>query len=338
MAKPTSRTPVVAVLGAGSWGTALAILLAHNGAEVRLWSNLATQAERLQREREHRDFLPGCLFPASLTVSADLAWSLAGCDEILIAVPSHAFTEVITAVDTQLQRSATLSWATKGLQPRSGRLLHEIAAELPHISSSAVISGPSFAREVAHGLPTAITVASESQRHAQRVADYLHSESFRAYTSSDVIGLEIGGAAKNVMAIAAGIADGLGFGANTRAALVTRGLAEIMRLGLALGGKAETMMGLGGLGDLILTCTDDQSRNRRLGLALAKGMSVEAARRQIGQEVEGVPTTKEIHLKAAALGVEMPITEQTYRVLFEDLSPEAAVRALLDRSQKQESV
>jgi glycerol-3-phosphate dehydrogenase (NAD(P)+) len=337
VAQPTNNAPVIAVLGAGSWGTALAILLAHNGAEVRLWSNLAAQAERLQREREHRDFLPGCPFPASLTVGADLAQSLKGSDEILIAVPSHAFTEVITRVDALLERASTLSWATKGLQPESGRLLHEIAAELPHISSAAVISGPSFAREVAQGLPTALTVASASQAHAQRVADYLHSDSFRAYTSSDVIGLEVGGAAKNVMAIAAGIADGLGFGANTRAALVTRGLAEIMRLGLALGGKTETMMGLGGLGDLILTCTDDQSRNRRMGLALAKGLSVDAARQQIGQEVEGVPTTREIHLKAKTLGVDMPITEQTYRVLFENLAPEAAVRALLDRRQKQES-
>ncbi|MFM1892323.1 MAG: glycerol-3-phosphate dehydrogenase, partial [Pseudomonadota bacterium] len=201
----------------------------------------------------------------------------------------------------------------------------------------AVISGPTFAGEVARGLPTAITVASTSPAHAQRLAGYLHGDTFRAYTSDDIIGVQVGGAAKNVMAIAAGIADGLGFGANARAALITRGLAEITRLGLALGAHAETFMGLAGLGDLALTCTDDQSRNRRMGLALARGLSIAEARAEIGQAVEGVATTREVFGLSQRLGVEMPITEQTYRVLYEGLAPEDAVHNLLGRRQKPET-
>jgi len=327
----------IAVLGAGSWGTALAILLSRNGARVKLWSHLQDHADELQRDGENRAFLGGHGFPPGLSSTADLAYALADVDETLIAVPSHAFASVLAETGNLLNSGSTLSWATKGLHPGSGELLHELADRIPNIGSTAVVSGPSFAAEVARGLPTALTVASRSSDHATRLASYLHSENFRAYTSNDVIGLEVGGAAKNVMAIAAGIADGLGFGANTRAALITRGLAEIMRLGLALGGVPETFMGLGGLGDLILTCTDDQSRNRRMGLALARGLSIEQARQEIGQEVEGVPTTREIHQKAQALGVNMPITEQTYRVLYQGLSPRAGVQALLERSQKQET-
>jgi glycerol-3-phosphate dehydrogenase (NAD(P)+) len=199
-----------------------------------------------------------------------------------------------------------------------------------------VISGPTFAAEVGRGLPTAVTVASTDEEHARRLADYLHSDCFRAYTSDDVVGVQVGGAVKNIMAIGAGIADGLGFGANTRAALITRGLAEIMRLGLALGGKEETFMGLAGLGDLSLTCTDNQSRNRRMGLALAEGKSIEEAKQEIGQEVEGVGTAREVHEKARKLGIEMPITEQIYRVLYEELSPKEAVNNLLKRRQKAE--
>ncbi|MCB1904964.1 MAG: NAD(P)-dependent glycerol-3-phosphate dehydrogenase [Gammaproteobacteria bacterium] len=332
------RSPVsIAVLGAGSWGTALAILLSRNGADVKLWSHLQAHAAALQRERQNQAFLPGHEFPLALTATADLASALTSVDEILIAVPSHAFASVLEETGALISPGSTLSWATKGLLPGTGELLHEFVERIENIASTAVISGPSFAAEVARGLPTALTVASRSSEHATRLANYLHSDNFRAYTSSDVIGLEVCGAAKNIMAIAAGIADGLGFGANTRAALITRGLAEIMRLGLALGGVAETFMGLGGLGDLVLTCTDDQSRNRRMGLALARGLSIEQARQEIGQEVEGIPTTQEIRQKAVSLGVEMPITEQTYRVLYQGLSPRAAVHSLLGRSQKRET-
>jgi glycerol-3-phosphate dehydrogenase (NAD(P)+) len=230
-----------------------------------------------------------------------------------------------------------LSWATKGFEPGTRKLLSEIAAETLPGRSLAVVSGPSFAGEVARGLPTAVTVASDSSEHAERLAAMLHTSWFRAYTSSDLIGVQAGGAAKNVLAIAAGIADGLGFGANTRAALITRGLTEIMRLGIRLGGQAETFMGLAGLGDLVLTCTDDQSRNRRMGLALAEGKSVEEARCEIGQEVEGVQTAREVYLLSQQLGVEMPITQQVHAVLYQALSPLQAVHNLLDRSQKAEA-
>ena len=327
----------IAVLGAGSWGTALAILLSRNGAEVKLWSHLRAHADELLRDGENRAFLRGHAFPPRLESTADLGYALEDVDETLVAVPSHAFSDVLEQTGTILKSGSTLSWATKGLLPGTGELLHELVDRIPKIASSAIISGPSFATEVARGLPTALTVASRSSDHSTRLAGYLHSDSFRAYTSNDVIGLEVGGAAKNVMAIAAGIADGLGFGANTRAALITRGLAEITRLGLALGGAPETFMGLGGLGDLVLTCTDDQSRNRRMGLALARGLSIEHARQEIGQEVEGVPTTREIRRKAQLLGVNMPITEQTYRVLYQGISPKEGVQALLGRSRKQEA-
>jgi glycerol-3-phosphate dehydrogenase (NAD(P)+) len=329
----------IAVLGAGSWGTALAILLARNGARVALWGHAARHMADLERERENRDFLPGFAFPASLSPVAELGAALADADEVLVVVPSKAFGEVVARVAGEAGTTLpSLSWATKGFAPGTGRLLHVVAREhLPH-SDLAVLSGPTFAGEVARGLPTAITVASTSTAHADRLAGYLHGETFRAYTTDDIVGVQIGGAAKNVMAIAAGISDGLGFGANARAALITRGLAEIRRLGEALGALPETFMGLAGLGDLALTCTDDQSRNRRLGLALARGQSIAQARAGIGQEVEGVGTAREVRHLSRELEVDMPITEQTFRVLYEGLDPSEAVRRLLDRRQRAETV
>ena len=328
--------PVVAVLGAGSWGTALAVLLARHGASVRLWGHLAAEIERLRADRENRQYLPGVALPSRVEPTTDLAGAVQGVDEVLIVVPSHAFRAVAEVLGGILPPGIPVSWATKGFEPDSGMLLHEVAARVLPGRPLAVLSGPSFAGEVAKGLPTAITVASTDRAHAERVAGYLHGEAFRAYTSDDVVGVEVGGATKNVMAIAAGIADGLGFGANARAALITRGLAEITRLGLALGGRPETFMGLAGLGDLTLTCTDNQSRNRRMGLALARGLGVAEARAEIGQEVEGVATARAVYRKSRDLGVEMPITEQTYRVLYEGLAPLAAVQALLGRRQRPE--
>ena len=328
--------PVIAVLGAGSWGTALAILLSRNGAEVRLWSFDPDQVVQLNRAGENSLYLPGIQFPDGLIPTSDLAAAVNGVEEVLIAVPSHAFRHVLEMTVPFLSVETSLSWATKGLDPQSGRLLHTVVKELLPNCSIAVISGPSFATEVARGLPTAITAAASTPAHTDRLSKYLHSDNFRLYKSSDIIGLEVGGAAKNIMAIAAGIADGLGFGANTRAALITRGLAEIMRLGQALGGRQETFMGLAGMGDLILTCTDDQSRNRQMGLALARGLTTEQAKKLIGQEVEGVATTREIYNKAKELKIEMPITEQTYQVLYMGREPGAAVRALLKRSQRTE--
>ncbi|MCB1801519.1 MAG: NAD(P)-dependent glycerol-3-phosphate dehydrogenase [Gammaproteobacteria bacterium] len=326
----------LAVLGAGSWGTALAIQLARNGARVLLWGHVPEEVAAIARNRENRQFLPGIKLPDSLTPESNLATALHGADQILVVVPSHAFASVCGQIAAIRPGLRTLSWATKGYDPGSGRLLSQVAADVFPDCDLAVISGPTFASEVARGLPTAITVASNDPGHADRVAGYLHGENFRAYTSDDLIGVQVGGASKNVMAIAAGISDGLGFGANARAALITRGLHEITRLGLCLGGRPETFMGLAGLGDLALTCTDNQSRNRRMGLALARGLDIAAARAEIGQEVEGVGTAREVRSIAQRCGVEMPITEQTYRVLYEGLDPSEAVRNLLGREAKSE--
>jgi len=328
----------VAVLGAGSWGTALAILLGHNGHQVRLWGHLPEQIASLARERENKAFLPGVPLPDGVHPQADLGKALEGADEILIAVPSHAFRRVVTRIASLVEVSTGIAWATKGFEPDTQRLLSEVVWELLPHSSLAVVSGPTFAGEVARGLPTAVTVAASPGKYGQHVANLLHAPWFRAYTSDDLVGVQVGGATKNVLAIAAGIADGLGFGANTRAALITRGLTEITRLGLALGGSHETFMGLAGLGDLVLTCTDNQSRNRRMGLALAEGLSVEGAKQRIGQEVEGLHTAREVYRLAQRHQVEMPISEQVYRVLYEGQSPESAVRNLLDRSRKPENL
>jgi glycerol-3-phosphate dehydrogenase (NAD(P)+) len=330
------RPAKIAVLGAGSWGTALAILLARNGLVVALWGHDPAEVDDLVRERENRHYLPGIALPEGLSPVSELEAALLDADEVLVVVPSHAFAAVCSAVARHRPRLSTLTWATKGFDPTGNEPLSAVAGRVFPRCDLAVISGPTFAGEVARGLPTAITVASNNPVHADRVAGYLHGNNFRASTSDDLVGVQVGGASKNVMAIAAGISDGLGFGANARAALITRGLHEITRLGLALGGRPETFMGLAGLGDLALTCTDDQSRNRRMGLALARGLDIGTARQEIGQEVEGVATAREVHHLAARCGVEMPITEQAYRVLYDGLAPHEAVHNLLSREAKPE--
>jgi glycerol-3-phosphate dehydrogenase (NAD(P)+) len=328
----------IAVLGAGSWGSALAILLGRNGHDVRLWGHLPAEIEALQRDRENKAFLPGVPLPDNIRPETELSRAVTGASEILIVVPSHAFHAVCSQLSSLVETRPGIAWATKGFEPGSQRLLSDVAAELLPGLDLAVISGPTFAGEVARGLPTAITVAASSNRYASHIAHLLHASWFRAYTSDDLIGVQVGGASKNVLAIAAGIADGLGFGANTRAALITRGLTEIMRLGIQLGGKPETFMGLAGLGDLVLTCTDNQSRNRRMGLALAEGLTIEQARQRIGQEVEGVHTAQEVYRLSRRHAVEMPISEQVYGVLYQQLDPGSAVRNLLERSQKPEAL
>ena len=331
------RQPV-AVLGAGSWGTALAILLAGHGHPTRLWGRDPAFMASLARERRNPRYLPDNPFPPALEPVADLDAAVAGCPLVLVAVPSHGFREQIRRTAPLLAPRARLAWATKGLEPDSGRLLHQVAREeLGADRPVAVISGPTFAREVAAGLPTAVTVAASDEDCAAAFAALLHGQSFRAYTSTDIVGVELGGAVKNVLAIAAGISDGLGFGANSRAALITRGLAELMRLGEALGGHRETFMGLAGVGDLVLTCTDDQSRNRRLGLYLGQGRTLESALEAIGQVVEGVGTARETVKLRDSTGVEMPITEQVYRMLWEGVTPREAVQALLAREPKPEA-
>jgi glycerol-3-phosphate dehydrogenase (NAD(P)+) len=327
----------VAVLGAGSWGTALAVHLARTAHRVSLWGRDPLQLAALARERVNARYLPGIPFPENLRVSADLAGAVAASDDVLVVVPSHGFRGLLEELAPLLRRGARVAWATKGFELDTGRLPNEVAAEvLGGGVRTAVLSGPTFAREVGAGLPTAMTIASRDEAFALEWARSLSAETFRAYTSSDVTGVEVGGATKNVLAIGAGCSDGLGFGANTRVALITRGLAEMMRLGVALGADKDTFMGLAGLGDLVLTCTDDQSRNRRLGLALARGATPAEAQAQIDQVVEGVPAAKAVRAVALRSGVEMPITEQIYRVLYEGVTPQLAVRSLMQRSVKAE--
>ena len=318
------------MLGAGSWGTALAIQFARAGHPVVLWGRDREHLAAVAAARRNVRYLPDAELPRGLEVEPDLAAAVAGADDVLIVVPSHAFRAMLEALaGLPVQR---LAWATKGFELDTGLLPYQVVEQIfsPALPT-AVLSGPTFAREVGAGLPSAMTIASTHADYARRLAESISTDVFRAYTSTDVVGVEVGGATKNVFAIGAGISDGLGFGANTRIALITRGLAEMTRLGLALGGRQETFMGLAGMGDLVLTCTDDQSRNRRFGLALARGATVEEARRQIGQVVEGLNGARAVRDVAARLNVAMPIIEQLHKVLHEGLSPRAAVAALMSR-------
>ena len=330
--------PSISVLGAGSWGTALALLAARNGCQTLLWGHNSTHINSLVKDRENKRYLPGIPLPESLTLTDNLKQALSFSSVILISVPSHAFRDTLTSLIPHLDDNTQIAWATKGFNPDDGLLLSQIAKQsLPNTIPTAILSGPTFAQEVANGLPTAITVASTTPEFSLFLAELFHNPYFRAYTSQDIIGVQVGGAVKNVLAIAAGIADGLGFGANTRSALITRGLQEIIRLGSKLGGQQETFMGLTGLGDLILTSTDDLSRNRRLGIALGQGKNKEEAIKDIGQEVEGVSAARETYLLSVKHTIDMPITEQTYRVLYENLDPLVAVQNLLARDQKPET-
>ena len=328
----------IAVLGAGSWGTALALQLARNGRQVRLWGRNPDDLSKLEADRENARYLPGAAFPDTLTVVSDLAACVDGLDDVLISVPSHGLRETLLLVEPALEPNARISWATKGFELTTGKLPHQVAAEvLGDDRQMAVLSGPTFAKEVGAGLPTAMTIAANDEQFAEDLALAFSDQSFRAYTSDDMVGVEVGGAVKNVLAIGAGISDGLGFGANTRIALINRGLAEMTRLGVALGAQTETFLGLAGMGDLVLTCTDDLSRNRRMGLALAAGKSIDEAQTEIQQVVEGVLAAKAVEQVAGNTGVEMPICHQIYRILYEGASPREAVGALMARSLKAEN-
>jgi glycerol-3-phosphate dehydrogenase (NAD(P)+) len=326
------------IIGAGSWGTALAILFARNGRDVRLWSVDRSELEPLPQDRENKRYLPGCPFPPSVGVEFELAEVVRAADDLLVVVPSHGFRKTLELIAACKPKHLRLAWATKGFEMESGKLLHEVARDVFGARTPfAVLSGPTFAKEVAKGMPTAVTVAATDPRFAADLAQAAASPVFRAYTSDDLAGVEVGGTVKNIVAIGTGISDGLGFGANARAALITRGLVEITRLGLKLGARADTFQGLAGLGDLVLTCTDDQSRNRRMGLSLAAGKTVQQAAQDIGQVVEGVYAAEAVHVLAKRLGVEMPICEQVYRILHQGLDPRAAVEALMKRALKQET-
>lgn len=324
----------IAILGAGAWGTALAIHLARGRAApaVSLWARDAAQAESLAKARENARYLPGAVLDPAIAVTAELPAALAGATLVVVATPVNALLEVIGAARGKV--SAPLVWLSKGFVPCAAKAgvapAHQVVAPL-WPAPVGVVSGPCFAEEVVKGLPTAVAVAATDDAVAQGVARALRSDTFRAYVSDDLTGVEVGGAVKNVLAIAAGACDGLRFGHNARAALITRGLAETGRLSSALGGKRETLMGLAGLGDLVLTCTGDLSRNRRVGLALAKGTPLPRILAELGHVAEGVAAARDVRLLSLACGVDMPICEAVYRVLYESTPPRRAVETLLGR-------
>ncbi len=327
----------ISVLGAGAWGSALAVALAGRHA-VTLWARDPAQIADMAATRRNTRYLPGIELPPSLTLSADLAASIADAGLILVATPSGAFRSVLKQL-AALNSRAALVWVCKGFESGSMKLPHQVAAEeLPDSVPRGVLSGPSFAQEVAAGLPTALTLASATPDTLRSAAAALHGGRLRVYTSTDVIGVELGGALKNVIAIAAGISDGLHFGHNARAALITRSVAEITRLGLKLGGQLDTFMGLTGMGDLILTCTGDLSRNRQTGLRLATGESLESVLRGLGHVAEGVTTAREVDRLATQLGVDMPITHAVCRVLYDGVPPGVVVDELLGRDRKAEGL
>ncbi len=341
MAEPVitqANAPSLAVIGAGSWGTALAIQFARAGQPTVLWGRAEDKPEQMAEARCNERYLPGCPFPDALQIDGDLQRVVSTNTDILICVPSHAFRIVLGQIQPYMDESKRISWATKGFEQETGKLPHQVALDvLGDGHSLAVLSGPTFATEVGAGLPTAITVASPQPEFAEQLAKRISNPRFRAYTSGDIVGVEVGGAVKNVLAIAAGMSDGFGYGANARIALINRGLNEMTRLGIALGAKAETFMGLSGMGDLVLTCTDDQSRNRRMGLALASGRSADEVAREIGQVVEGVYAARAVHTVATRESVDMPICEQVYRILHDNASPIDVVDRLMSRALKPET-
>ncbi|WP_448553912.1 NAD(P)H-dependent glycerol-3-phosphate dehydrogenase [Thalassotalea montiporae] len=332
----TVQTAKISVIGAGSYGSALAICFARNGHPTVLWGRDQAQMQAMASSRSNEKYLPGSKFPESLIIEPDFASVVKASDIVLVVVPSHVFGDMLRQVKPHLNDNAKLAWATKGLDPDSGHLLQEVARDiLGDDISLGVLSGPTFAKEMAAGLPTAISLSSTDDSFVTELSELLHCEkAFRVYSNNDFIGVQLGGAVKNVIAIGAGMADGIGFGANARTALITRGLAEMTRLGATLGAEPATFMGMAGLGDLVLTCTDNQSRNRRFGLALGQGKDVDTAMADIGQVVEGYRNTKEVFMLAERQGVEMPIVEQVYQVLYQGKPALKAASDLLSREKK----
>ncbi len=329
----------IAVIGAGSWGTALAKLVSDKGLPVNLWAHRREHVEAIGRDRENKQYLSGYPLADCLTVTHDLAAAVRGCPLVLMVVPSHGYREVFSSLVPHLDTGTIVVSATKGIENETLMTMTQVMADvLPQVSGChlGVLSGPSFAKEVAAGLPTAVTVAAHTKKVAQQIQEVFSTDRFRVYASIDVIGMELGGALKNIIAIAAGVCDGLGYGTNTRAGLITRGLAEITRLGVKMGANPLTFSGLGGLGDLVLTCTGDLSRNRHVGLELGKGKTLKEILAAMGMVAEGVKTTKSSYNLARREGVEMPILEQIYQVIYEDKPCKAAVQALLSRDLKGE--
>jgi len=324
----------LAILGAGAWGTALAVAYAEEHG-VTLWARDAAQREALRTTRRSR-YLAEIVLPGMIEVGEDPVAAIRGADVAIIATPTAGLRHAAGLVHHAAVRRPVV-WVCKGFEQSSGKLPHQVVAEvLGETTPAAALSGPSFALEVARGLPTAVTLAATDAGFARDLARELHQRRLRLYFTDDLVGVEVGGAVKNVMAIATGISDGLGLGLNARAALITRGLAEVARLGVALGGRAETFMGLAGAGDLILTCTGDLSRNRRVGLALGRGERLDAILAGLGHVAEGVPTAREVDAIARARAIDMPITREVCAVLFEGRAPAEAVAQLLARDPKAE--
>jgi glycerol-3-phosphate dehydrogenase (NAD(P)+) len=324
----------VAVLGAGSWGTALAKSISDQGHRVRLWARRRELVDVIARDRENAAYLPGAALAPTLTPTSELAHALEGADVVLSVIPTHGLREALDQAAAFFPADAPILSATKGIENGTLELVSGIfedhfPAERHHLLC--YLGGPSFAKEVAQGMPTAVVVAAKDARSAARVQQVLGTDRLRVYTTDDVVGIELGGALKNVMAIAAGVGDGLGFGHNTRAAIITRGLAEMSRLAIKLGANPLTLSGLGGMGDLVLTCTGDLSRNRKVGLELGKGKKIAEILAGMSQVAEGVRTTRSAYELSRREGVEMPIVEAMYRVLYEDLPPLEAVVALMTR-------
>jgi len=331
------KTAPVTITGAGSWGTALAVLLANSGRNVRLWGRDTTQMAEMAAKRVNEMYLPGVRLPDSLFVTSDLSQALDNVINVMIVVPSHAFREHVTQLLPYLSEESRLSWSCKGLDQQSGKLLSDVVAEIVSWPIPlAILSGPSFAKEVARGLPTAAAIASNNSVFADFLVEEFHTDTFRPYLNTDIIGVQISGAVKNPMAIAAGISDGLGYGANARSALITRALAEMTRLGVAMGGKAETFVGLSGLGDLVLTCTSNLSRNFRFGFDIGQGKSVTEAEKNIDQVIEGKDNAFLVEQLAKQHEIEMPIIEQVCEVLRGNITAAQAARALFERSIKLE--
>ena len=328
----------ITVIGAGAWGTALAISFSAQHC-VTLWARDAAQVALMRDTRCNRRYLPNAPLPEKLTLSADFSAALAGAELIVVAVPTAAFRNTLKMIVQSGRCASTCGvvWLCKGFEPETALLPHQVAGqELPSGWLRGVLSGPSFAQEVALGLPTALVLAANDEVFAQRTAQALHHARLRVYASNDMVGVEVGGAIKNVMAIASGACDGMKLGNNARAALITRGLAEMTRLGLQLGGRQETLSGLSGAGDLILTCTGDMSRNRRVGLLLAQNQGLEEILHQLGHVAEGVYAVREVHQLAARLNVKMPICEAVYRVLYDHIPVAEMVAELLNRTASQE--
>ncbi len=329
----------VAVIGAGSWGTALANLLAGKGVDVHLWVREEEVFNQIKKEHVNGVFLPGVALDPRLKPVRTFEEAVFEKELILMVVPSHVFRDVLTNIKPRLCEGMSLITATKGIENDTLMIMSQVAADIlpeDYMADFASLDGPSFAKEVSRKLPTAVTIACADLGHAERLQRLFNTEFFRVYVSQDVIGVQLGGALKNVIAIAAGAADGLEFGLNARAALITRGLAEITRLGAAMGANPHTFAGLAGMGDLVLTCTGDLSRNRTVGFKIGKGLSLKEITGSMNMVAEGVKTTRSTYELAKKTGVDMPITTQVYQVLYEGKNPKAAVKELMGRELKAE--